>query len=121
MKTTQEERTAYREHIDEWGEIPADDILKLLDDADRCAELEKARDALLLEREDAYQAYASRVVALHPSERRISDLEAALRKVDEIRRDIRDYPAKYPIGSIASALKAPCMEVYNNRGNPCAT
>ena len=42
--TTKEERAAHRQHVDEWGEIPADDIVKLLNDADRAEQLEELDD-----------------------------------------------------------------------------
>jgi hypothetical protein len=98
MKTTKSERDALRKRAEHKAQtqnmgigggqfvISARGLLRLLDDADCCEELEEERNALLLERKYAYQAYASMVVALHPSGQRISALESALRKVDEIER-----------------------------------
>ena len=36
--TTAEEREAFRQHVDEWGEIPADDIVRLIDQVDHMEE-----------------------------------------------------------------------------------
>ncbi len=40
MSTTQEERDGFRAHVDEWGDIPADDIVRLIDQVE---ELQRER------------------------------------------------------------------------------
>lgn len=78
---------------------------------DQCEELEEERNALLLEREDAYQAYASRVVALHPSEQRISALESALREIGAL--SLRGGPVDhgYIFSIVDDVLNAACAGV----------
>jgi hypothetical protein len=107
MKTSKTERDYLRDHANEFGSvnIVGDMAIRLLDDADRAEDLERKQNAKDVADGERIKTFVAQAV-------RISALEAALRKVDEIRRELKDSPVIYTIDTVVMALEAPCMAVW---------
>lgn len=111
MKTTREERAVLRREISSIppGHGPTAAVLRLLDDADRCEALEGL----------SVFARAIAGTAVNHAENqaeRISTLESALRKVDEIREEMSSTDQEHwwqSLGDYLDAIKSACAEVNN--------
>jgi hypothetical protein len=113
MKTSKEKRAMILMALD-GGDVDPDDVADLLDDADRCEELEEdghTRGACWQCGEGILEFYCV-CLGCHKKElSRISALESAMRKVYYILDDLRDKPGDYSINAVISALKSACAEV----------